>query len=65
MGDKGSMNGRCLLCESFLPVDTVTLVVTPTTPGTICVTCAALSIAERDLLRTRAMTRMLTIQRRT
>lgn len=33
--------------------------VTATMPGTLCSSCAALSVADRDVMRTHAMTRML------
>jgi hypothetical protein len=49
----------CILCESLLPVGTSIVEVTATKPGTLCASCTALSAAERDTLRTNAMTRML------
>ena len=49
----------CILCESELPAETSLATVTLTMPGTICVACGSLSAAERDVLRSLAMTRIL------
>jgi hypothetical protein len=49
----------CILCESELPAETLLADVTPTMPGTICVACRNLPVAQRDVLRSRAMTRIL------
>ncbi len=50
---------RCVLCEMAMPAETPIPVVSPTTPGAICVACLALEPGRRDQLRTDAMTRML------
>ena len=52
------MQGTCLLCEALLPD-----VLEASLPGTLCSLCAALTPAQRDPLRTQAMTRMLTRDR--
>lgn len=55
---RGEMQGTCLLCEASLPD-----VLEASWAGTLCGACAALSPAQRDVLRTQAMTRMLTRDR--
>ncbi len=49
----------CILCESLLPAEMPLAEVTRTMPGTLCPACRSLPAAERDALRSRAMTRIL------